>query len=174
MVYVLASEVLCHMPYNRHPKHIGSLDLPINYKCPFLMICNARHILFITAFAQCNAIWCSHIPFYLTWWRHQMETFSAQLALCVGNSSVPVNSPNKGQWRGAFMFPLICVWIKGWVNNREAGDLRRYHGHYDVNVMNKICWMICLKIVNILILVIPRWLKKTSYSPQQYNVTKIV
>ena len=24
---------------------------------------------------------------------------------------------------------------KGWVNNREAGDLRRHRGHYDVNVM---------------------------------------
>ena len=47
----------------------------------------------------------------------------------------PVNSPHKGQWRGASMFSLICVWINGWVNNREAGDLRRYRAHYDVNVM---------------------------------------
>ena len=48
---------------------------------------------------------------------------------------VPVNSPHKGQWRGALLFSLICVWINGWVNNREAGDLRRHRGHYDVNVM---------------------------------------
>ena len=41
----------------------------------------------------------------------------------------------KGQWRGALMFSLICVWINDWVNNREAGDLRRYRGHYDVTVM---------------------------------------
>ena len=47
----------------------------------------------------------------------------------------PVNSPHKGQWRGALMFSLICVWINGWVNNREAGDLRRYGAHYDVIVM---------------------------------------
>ena len=47
----------------------------------------------------------------------------------------PVNSPHKGQWRGALMFSLICVWINGWVNNREAGDLRRYRAHYDVTVM---------------------------------------
>ena len=26
-------------------------------------------------------------------------------------------------------------WINGWVNNREAGDLRRYRAHYDVSVM---------------------------------------
>ena len=47
----------------------------------------------------------------------------------------PVISPHKGQWRGALMFSLICVWINGWVNNREAGDLRRYRAHYDVTVM---------------------------------------
>ena len=47
----------------------------------------------------------------------------------------PVNSPHKGQWRGALMFTLICVRINGWVNNCETGDLRRNRGHYDVIVM---------------------------------------
>ena len=47
----------------------------------------------------------------------------------------PVNSPHIGQWRGALMFSLICAWINGWVNNREAGDLRRHRAHYDVTVM---------------------------------------
>ena len=47
----------------------------------------------------------------------------------------PVNFPHKGQWRGALMFSLIYVWINDWVNNREAGDLIRQHGHYDVIVM---------------------------------------
>ena len=41
----------------------------------------------------------------------------------------PVNSPHKGQWRGALMFPLICAWINDWVNNREAGDWRRHRAH---------------------------------------------
>ena len=50
----------------------------------------------------------------------------------------PVNSPHKGQWRGALVFSLICVWINGWVNNREAGDLRRYRVHYDVTVMSQL------------------------------------
>ena len=49
----------------------------------------------------------------------------------------PVNSPHKGQWRGALIFSLICAWINDWVNNREAGDLRRHRVHYDVIVMNK-------------------------------------
>ena len=60
-----------------------------------------------------------------TWWRHQMGTFSASL-----------NSPHKGQWRGALRFSLICAWINGWVNNRETGDLRRHRAHNDVIVMN--------------------------------------
>ena len=77
----------------------------------------------------------------LTWWRHQMETFSALLALCAGNSTVPVNSPYKGQWRGALMFSLIYAWINDWVNSREAGDLRHQRDHYDVIVMDEChCW----------------------------------
>ena len=43
--------------------------------------------------------------------------------------------PHKGQWRGDLMFSLICVVISGWVNNREAGDLRRYRAHYDVTLI---------------------------------------
>ena len=47
----------------------------------------------------------------------------------------PVNSPHKGQSRGALVFSLICGWINGWVNNREASDLRRHYAHYDVTLM---------------------------------------
>ena len=47
----------------------------------------------------------------------------------------PVNSTHKSQWRGALVFSLICIWINGSVNYREAGDLRRYRAHYDVIVM---------------------------------------
>ena len=66
---------------------------------------------------------------FMSWWRHQMETFSALLALCAGNS------PHKGQGRGALVFSLFCAWINGWVNNREAGDLIRHSAHYDVTVI---------------------------------------
>ena len=37
------------------------------------------------------------------------------------------------------LFSLICAWIKGWVNNRKAGDLRRHRTHYDVTVMIYVC-----------------------------------
>ena len=46
-----------------------------------------------------------------------METFSALLAFCAGNSPVTGEFPAR------------------WVNNREAGDLKRYRAHYDVTVM---------------------------------------
>ena len=72
-----------------------------------------------------------------------METFSALLAICAGNSPAPVKSPHNGQWRGALMLSLICPWINDWLNNREAGDLRRHRGHYDVNVM---CVQLCFSL----------------------------
>ena len=128
----------------------------------------------------------SEITRWTSWWRHQMEAFSALLAIRAGNSPVPgefstqrpmtrsfdvfldlnlnkrlskqswgwwfetpslplkrhrywpfvrgihqspVNFPHKGQWRGALMFSLIWILINGWVNNREAGDLRRHRSH---------------------------------------------
>ena len=48
----------------------------------------------------------------------------------------PVNSPHKGQWRGALMFSLICACVNGWVNTRAAGDLRHHRAHYDVIVIS--------------------------------------
>ena len=60
--------------------------------------------------------------------------------LC-GEFTSPVNSPHKGQWRRTLMFSLISVWINGWVNNREAGDLTRHRGHYDVTVMLAVEWL---------------------------------
>ena len=47
----------------------------------------------------------------------------------------PETSPYKGEWRGALMFLWSSPWINGWLNNRKAGDLRRYRAHYDVIVM---------------------------------------
>ena len=64
-------------------------------------------------------------------WKH----FPRYWSFVRGIHRSPVNSPHKGQWRGALMFSLICTRINGWVNNGEAGDLRRRRAHYDVTVM---------------------------------------
>ena len=73
---------------------------------------------------------CSHCD--VIKWKH----FPRYWAICAGNSPVTVNSPHKGQWRGVLMCSLICNWTNGWVNNREAGDLRRHRAHYDVILMD--------------------------------------
>ena len=80
-----------------------------------------RHISMIQTDLHDDVIKWKHFPRYQLFlrWMHR----------------IPVNSPHKGQWRGALMFSLICVWINSWVNNGEAGDLRRYRAHYDVIVM---------------------------------------
>ena len=64
-------------------------------------------------------------------WKH----FPRYWSFVRGIHRSPVNAPHKGQWRGALIFSLICAWINGCVNSREAGDLRRHRTHYDVTVM---------------------------------------
>ena len=90
----------------------------------------------------------NHFPSYFKWmsitgysqpghhddiikWKH----FPRYWPFMQGIHRSPVNSPHKGQWRGALMFSLICNWINNWVNNRQAGDLRCYRANYDVIVM---------------------------------------
>ena len=70
----------------------------------------------------------------VTWWRHQMETFSALLAICVGNSAVPGEFPTQRPVTRSF-----DVFF----------DMRLICAHYGVTVMssmanncvsNKTCW----------------------------------
>ena len=68
----------------------------------------------------------------LTWWRHQMETFSVLLAICAGNSPVPGEFPAQ---RPVTRSSDVFFDLHGWVNNGEAGDLRRHRAHYDVTIM---------------------------------------
>ena len=76
--------------------------------------------------------------FCRSWWRHQMETFSVLLAICAGNSPVTGEFPApRPVTRNFVMFSLIWAWMDGWINNREAGDLRRHCTHYHVTVMIK-------------------------------------
>ena len=78
------------------------------------------------ALSKKATFWCGHND--VIKWKH----FPRYWPFVWGIHRWPVNSPHKGQWRRALMFSLICAWINGWVNNREAGDLRRNRAHYDV------------------------------------------
>ena len=50
----------------------------------------------------------------------------------------PVNSPQKGQWRGALAFSMICAWTNGWVNNQGA-MFETPSRHYDVTSLGYNC-----------------------------------
>ena len=67
-----------------------------------------------------------------------METFSALLALCAWNSPVTgefhAQRPVTQSLDAFFDLRLN----KCWVNNRDAGDLRRHRAQYDVIVMGMV------------------------------------
>ena len=58
-----------------------------------------------------------------------METFPALLALRAGNSLGTGEFPSQ---RPVTRSLDVSTKTNDWVNNREAGDLRRYRAHYDV------------------------------------------
>ena len=101
-----------------------------------LVFCSSQRISCSTWEPSCTALSRHLVPLTVAalypWWRHQMETFPRYWPF-TGNRWIPLT---KGQWRAALMFSLICAWINGWVNNREAGDLRRHRAHYDVTVIS--------------------------------------
>ena len=66
-------------------------------------------------------------------WKH----FRRYWPFVGGIHQSPVNSPQKGLWRGALMFSLFCARTNGWTNNLDACDLRRNRAHYNVTVMFK-------------------------------------
>ena len=75
---------------------------------------------------------------YNSCWRHQIDIFSALLAICAGNW--PATGEFPAQRPVMLMFSLMCTWINAWVNNVGAGDLRRHRVHYDVTVMLMNYW----------------------------------
>ena len=84
--------------------------------------------------AQCRANAVILVILPEPWWLHQMETFSALLAICAENA--PVTGEFSTQWPVRRSFD---VFINVWVKNCQAGDWRRHHAHYDVIVMS-ISW----------------------------------
>ena len=64
-----------------------------------------------------------------------METFSAILAICAGNSPVIAEYPAQRPVKRSFDVFLDLRLNKRLSNNRDAGDLRRHRAHYDVTVM---------------------------------------
>ena len=111
--------------------------------CAWLMQMLSENILFQTYFSMCSLIIIIIlVSFGSPLWHDDVfkrKHFPRYWSFVRGIHRSLVNSPHKGEWRGAVMFSLICVWINGWVNNREAGDLRHYRAHYGITVMVHEC-----------------------------------
>ena len=93
---------------------LTALNMPLKFKGNRISVVKVRRS------HKCHdgVIKWKHFPRY---WRFVREIHRS-----------PVNFPHKGQWRGALMFSVICAWMNGWVNTREAGDLRRHRAHYEL------------------------------------------
>ena len=91
---------------------------------------------FFLIFDAWNTIYdCESSRMLSSWWRHQMETLSALLVLCVGNSPVTGEFPSQKPLTRSFDIFFDLRLKNRWVNKRGAGDLRRHRAHYDVIVM---------------------------------------
>ena len=101
--------------------HRSLKSFPVDEKDPYI-------VRFIVDFMTVNDLARDDI----IKWKH----FTRYWPFVRGIHRSPVKSPRKGQWPGALMLLLICVWINGWENNREAGDLGSHRAHDDVIVMN--------------------------------------
>ena len=65
---------------------------------------------------------------YVIKWKH----FPRYWPFLRGIHRSSVNSPHKGQTRGALMFPFFCAWANGWTDDDVLG---RHYIHYDVTVI---------------------------------------
>ena len=74
---------------------------PTNFLCLKIhwnhLYCNMVAILsnILTKIHHCSHVGHWWVTGLITWWRHQMETFSALLALCAGNSPVTGEFPSQ-------------------------------------------------------------------------------
>ena len=92
----------------------------------------------------------------LTWWRHQMETFSALLAICAGNSPVPGEFPTQRPVTRSFdvffdLRPnkrLNKQWWGWWFETQSCPLWRHCNewvpmGHKDIGLGVRVEWWTC-------------------------------
>ena len=113
-----------------------SIDLPWNHTERYTTIFYFTHWIFHSILFVSNKI-ITKYGHYATslkcsWWRYQMETLPALLVLCAGKP--PVDSPRKGQRRGALIFFNLRL-SKRLSKHSRRQWLKSYRAHYDVIVM---------------------------------------
>ena len=108
-------------------------------KCRLLAIdvtVAAQHCILNVRSNSLRAVYPWWFQYAMAWLRHQMETlFRVTDHLCgefTGHRWIPRKRPVTRSFDVFF-----DLRPNSWVNNREAGDLRRHRGHHDVSVMNQ-------------------------------------
>ena len=100
-----------------------------------------------------NLKWKFSIP----WWRHQMETFSALLALCVGNSPVTDEFPSE-----RLVMPSFDVFFDEGLNKQLSKQSR----HRWFEMPSHSLWRQC----NAAIILITVWSTKHHSKPKTYKI----
>ena len=104
----------------------------------------------IKLYHYCVGIW--HIPTNVNdfctvcaWWRHQMETFSALLAFCAGNSPVTCEFPSQrpATWSFDVFFDLrlnkrLSKQSRGWLFETSSHPLWRHCNGWNVLPLNNV------------------------------------
>ena len=124
------------------------------------------HLWFRSWFVACLPVNVRDGVYCVTWWRHQMETFSMLLAICAGNSPVTNEFPSQRLVTRSFGVFFICAWINCWVHNREAADMRRHRANYDVTVMSLNSDVCSISVSAVLFAI-------SYYSGPLYNCTRL-
>ena len=104
-----------------------------------------------------NVVSCWGQGCYLAWWRHEMETFSALLSLCAGNSLFTGEFPSQRPVTRSFDVYFDMHLNKRLSKLRDAGDLRHHRAHYHVTVMNKAYAKMILQLIQVLSRYEPLW-----------------
>ena len=121
--------------------HIGywDLDMGNHVFSKYIILYYPRFIIIdINALALCKPYW----SWEMSWWRHQMETFSALLAICAGNSPVPGEFP--AQWPVTRSFDVLFdlrlnkrfskqSW--GWCFETASRSLWRHYNVYNISTL---------------------------------------
>ena len=118
----------CHHLYkmNKARRSRVHLDVTKRRKHDKFRFLQYKYVI-ITGFTLANSL----IHDDVIKWKH----FRVTEPLCrefTGHRWIPLTKASDAEF---WMLSLIRAWINGWVNNYEAGDLRRHQAHYGVTVI---------------------------------------
>ena len=101
---------------------------------PYFYWGNVKNMAFCGCWTLYDAVLVQTILWYIPWWRHQMESFSALLALCAGNSPVTGEFPAQRPVTRSFdVFYDLCLNKR--LSKQSRGWWRHHRAYYDVIVM---------------------------------------